>query len=149
MTYLCPLRGRMSAVVLFVSLLTSAFSAGAQSTPSESLVTSAPGLFDAEYSQRDARVTWVDSVGKLWVADIDRTTGLFIPTNGKGVLVDPDAMTTNDISRVGNGPEWLSTSGEDRIVYTKFVPGLPHTFENARLAMATRNPATASGTSAS
>jgi hypothetical protein len=61
---------------------------------------------------------------------------MFKPSSGKGVVVDPDAMTSGDISSVGNGPEWLSAIGPDRIVYTKFVPGQPHTFANARLAMA-------------
>jgi hypothetical protein len=75
------------------------------------------------------------AIGRLWVANVDRTTGLFKPSSGMGVLIDADALTASDQLMVGNGPEWLLGAGADRIVY-KFVPGLPHDRENARLAIA-------------
>lgn len=112
---------------------------GAAWVPNESLVSSQQDLLDPEYSQARARITWVDSTGKLWVAAIDRETGLFSPVDGKGVLVDADAMSINDLTVIGNGPEWLSTSGLDQIVYTKFVAGRPHTRANARLALAAQS----------
>ena len=93
-------------------------------------------LIDPEYSQTRARAVWVDSAGSLWLAKVDRDTGMYDPPDGKGTLVDADAMTTADLKLVGNGPEWLGTAGLDQIVYTKFVPGRPHTRPNARLALA-------------
>jgi len=102
----------------------------------ESLVSSRPDIFDPEYNQKRAKITWVDAIGRLWVANVDRTTGLFKPANGMGVMVDPEALTASEQMMVGNGPEWLTGPGPDRIVYTKFVPGLPRVRENARLAVA-------------
>jgi len=102
----------------------------------ETLVSSRPDIFDPEYNQKRAKITWVDAIGRLWVANVDRTTGLFKPANGMGVMVDPEALTTSEQMMVGNGPEWLTGPGPDRIVYTKFVPGLPRVRENARLAVA-------------
>lgn len=93
-------------------------------------------LLDAEYSQSRGQVTWVDVNGRLWVANVDRQTGLIRPADGKGMLVDAAAMTSADLKTVGNGPEWLFTAGRDQIVYTRFLDGLPHTLENARLAVA-------------
>lgn len=107
--------------------------------PNESLVSPQTDIFDPEFSQERAQITWVDSRGRLWVAAVDRETGLFKPTSGRGVLVDPDALTSTDLVMIGNGPEWLPASGPDRIVYTKFQRGQPHTEENARLAMAERD----------
>jgi hypothetical protein len=108
-------------------------------TPNESQVTPRVDLFDPEYNQKRAKIAWVDASGNLWVAAVDRSTGLFKPSNGKGVLVDPDALTSADLKLIGNGPEWLLSAGADRLVYTKFLPGLPHRLENARLAMAEQN----------
>lgn len=106
----------------------------------ESPVASRADLFDPEFNQKRAKITWVDAIGRLWVANVDRETGLLRPANGMGVLVDGDALTASDQMMVGNGPEWLSGAGPDRIVYTKFVPGLPHERENARLAIAEQGP---------
>jgi hypothetical protein len=116
----------------------SAAQAGTESdfTQNESLVSPQVDLLDAEYSQSRAMITWTDSVGKLWVASVNRATGLFSPPDGKGVLIDADAMTTADLKVVGNGPEWVSTAGKEPIVYTKFIAGKPHTLQNARLAIA-------------
>ena len=107
--------------------------------PNESLVSARADLFDAEYHQARAEITWVSSGGKLWIAGIDRDTGLFKPSDGRGVLVDPDSEGSADLRLIGNGPEWLPAFGNDRIVYTKFVPGRPHRLENARIAMAQKD----------
>lgn len=138
--------GRRSAcaALLAALFLASAPSGFAQQSfvPSEALVTSRVDLFDMEFNQKRAKIAWVDAGGKLWVAAVDRKTGLFKPSNGQGVLVDADALTSADLKKIGNGPEWLLGSGADRIVYTKFPPGLDHTLENARIAMAEQNPTT-------
>jgi hypothetical protein len=105
-------------------------------TPNESLVSAQTDLIDPEFSQTRARITWVDSVGRLWIASIDRETGMFRPADGKGVLIDADAMTIDDLLVVGNGPEWVAATNTDQIVYTKFLPGKPHNKMTARLALA-------------
>ena len=110
--------------------------AHAQVVPNESRVTSQRDLLDPEYSQARAEMTWVDKTGSLWVANVDPDTGLFVPSNGKGTLVDADAMTSGDLRLIHNGPEWVGTAFGDQIVYTKFVTGQPHTPGNARLAFA-------------
>jgi hypothetical protein len=108
----------------------------------ETQVTANIDLFDLEFNQKRGKITWVDARGRLWVAGVDRTTGLFKPANGQGVLVDPDALTSKDLQIVGNGPEWLLSAGPDRIVYTKFLAGRVHKLENARIAMAEQDPST-------
>ena len=59
------------------------------------------------------------------------------------MLVDADALTSNDLKFIGNGPEWLLSGGADKITYTKFVPGQPHSPQTARLAVAEQDPKTA------
>jgi hypothetical protein len=105
-------------------------------TPNESLVSPQTDLLDAEYSQSRGQIVWADSVGYLWLAWVNPDTGLFMPSDGKGLLIDSDAMTTDDLKVVGNGPEWISAVRTDHIVYTKFLPNQPHTMVNARLAFA-------------
>ncbi len=128
--------------LLSLGLLAVATPGSAQVSPNESQVTTKIDLFDPEYNQKRAKIAWVDARGSLWVAAIDRKTGLFKPSNGKGVLVDPDALNSNDLKLIGNGPEWLPSAGADRLVYTKFLAGKPHTYENARIAMAEQDPTT-------
>ena len=108
----------------------------AQTIPSEILVTRQPDLLDAEFSQARGKITWVDRQGALWIADVDPATGMFVPANGKGTLIDGYAMSATDLRILGNGPEWISTATGDQIVYTKFAPGMPRTRTNGRLAMA-------------
>jgi len=102
----------------------------------ESLVTSQWDLIDAEYSQTRNQIVWSDSVGNLWTAGIDPVSGMFLPANGKGILVDTNASTTADLQTVGNGPEWATSSKGDQIVYTRFSVGAAHTMSNARLGLA-------------
>jgi hypothetical protein len=115
--------------------MVAAFTAAAQAIPGETLVTDQRDLIDCEFSQPRNKIAWVDRSGGLWIADVDPATGLFVPANGKGTLVDPDAMATSDIRLFGNGPEWISTATGDQIVYTKFA-GMPKTRTNGRLALA-------------
>jgi hypothetical protein len=109
---------------------------GGARAANESLVTAQADLQDMEFSQSRGMITWVDQYGSLWVAGIDPATGLFVPANGKGTLVDADAMALVDMHTIGNGPEWITTATGDQLVYTKFLPGKPHTRAYARLAMA-------------
>lgn len=144
-TIVCRARSRSACAAVFAALLGGAvWPALAQRSfaPNETLVTSRVDLFDMEFNQKRAKIAWVDAGGKLWVAAVDRKTGMFKPSNGQGVVVDADALTSADLKMIGNGPEWLLGSGPDRIVYTKFPPGLDHTLGNARIAMAEQNPTT-------
>jgi hypothetical protein len=115
-------------------LLASAL-AGAQAwAPNETLVSAQKDLLDPEYNQARAQFTWGDADGKLWLGNIDRDTGLFYPPDGKAILVDPDAMKTSDVTKTGNGPEWVWAAGGDAIVYTKFAGA--HSQANVRLGYA-------------
>ena len=116
--------------------MAASFTAAAQTIPGEWLVTDQRDLLDCEFSQARNKITWVDRTGGLWIADVDPATGMFVPANGKGTLIDPEAMATADIRILGNGPEWVSTASGDQIAYTKFLAGQPKTRPNARLAMA-------------
>lgn len=128
---------RLSACAV-VATLFAVPTSWAQFTPNESLVTQQPDLVDPEFNQARGQVVWADRRGKLWLANVNRTTGLFEPRNGKGLLVDGDAFTSADVpTLLTNGAEWVSTAAGDHIVYTKFPQGMPHTLENARLALAT------------
>lgn len=110
-------------------------------TPNESLVAAQPDLLDAEYSQSLAKVAWADHDGHLWLADVDRQTGMYVPADGKGTLVDPSAVSgMGDRELIGNGPEWVSTSTGEQIVYTKFPANQPHSRLNAYLAIAWQAP---------
>jgi len=105
-------------------------------TPSETVVTPLM-IFDAEYSQARAEFVWADKEGRLWVGKLDRRSGLFKQISGKSVLVDAEALSLTDIKKTTwGGAEWIKTADGDQLVYTKFLPGLPHTPENARLALA-------------
>ena len=135
MIFLKGRTGLMAALAL--SLLHGAPLATAQGfTPTEQLVSPQRDLIDAEYNAARSQFVWVDSTGKLWLGKVDPVTGRFKPSNGKAVLIDADAMTTADLSITFNGPEWVSTSTGDQIVYTKFAAGMPHSSATARLALA-------------
>lgn len=122
--------------LMLVFALSATFAATAQTIPDESPVSGQQDLVDPEFSRTRGEITWVDNQGALWTAGVDPATGLFVPADGKGTLIDPDAMATSELGIVGNGPEWVSTASGDQIVYTKFLAGMPRTRPNARLAWA-------------
>jgi hypothetical protein len=94
-------------------------------------------LIDAEFNQERGQIVWVDRDAKLWVADVNRLTGAIVPSDGKGQLVDPDALRPSEVvSLTYNGPEWLPSADGVYIVYTKFLPNRARTLTNARLAIA-------------
>lgn len=114
----------------------SALPALAQRSP-EILVSSQQDMIDAEFSQERGQIVWVDRDSRLWVAKVNQVTGAIIPSDGKGQLVDPDALRPSEVlSLTYNGPEWLPSADGVHIVYTKFLPGRAHTLANARLAIA-------------
>lgn len=127
----------LAALAVCVS---TASSHGGTFSPNEQLVSALTDMVDVEFSANRAQFVWSDGSGKLWIGDIDRVTGLFNPLDGKGVLIDGDAMSSYDLVITFNGPEWVTTADGDQIVYTKFVPGKPHTKRTARLARAKQSP---------
>ena len=103
-------------------------------TPNEAQASPQKDLFDYEFSQSRSMLVWNDVDGKLWLATVDRATGMFVPANGKGVLLDPDSMRFDDAQITKNGPEFALAAGGDVIVSTKF-DSTRHTARNARLAI--------------
>lgn len=60
--------------------------------------------------------TWVDSDENLWVGDIDRETGLLVPPDGRGTLLDTHAARPREFL---NGPEWALDVSGPVVVYTR------------------------------
>lgn len=124
------------ALSMFVPLMANVAAAADPPVPNETLVSLQPDLIDAEYSQSRAQFVWADRFGNIWIGNVDSTTGLFDPVNGKAILVDPEAMKIGDLTITRNGPEWVGTANGDEIVYTKFSPTNIHKPRTARLALA-------------
>jgi hypothetical protein len=82
----------------------------------------------------NARLAFTDATGKLWVGNVDPNSGAFVPSNGRGVLVDPDAAYAADF---GNGPEWMFGAAGSQLVYTRYLPGSAHIPANALIGLAT------------
>ena len=84
-----------------------------------------------------SRLAFTDLSGNCWVGDVDYQTGAFIPSDGKGVLIDTNCALTTDF---GNGPEWVDGTAGSSLVYTKYmvphVPGAPADAANAAIAWA-------------
>lgn len=128
---------RVAAAAMMLAAMVCGQAARAQvGAPAETQVSAQVDLLDPEFSQSRGRLVWADSTGSLWLATVNRLTGAIVPANGKGTLIDADAMTSNDLRITTNGPEWVSTALGDQVVYTKFLPGLPHSKLTARLAYA-------------
>jgi len=125
---------RLSAALAWAIL---PWASAADVQPNESLVTSQPDIIDLEFSHTRSQFVWTDAIGRLWVGNINPQTGLFEPTNGKGMLVDREALSIVKTMTIPiNGPEWITTAKGDQIVYTKFLPNAAQTKENARVAYA-------------
>src|SRR6188768_977146 len=79
--------------VIGLSCMLVTLNAHAQFVPKEQLVSPQREMIDAEFSQSRAQITWCDSAGKLWLANVDPVSGYFKPVSGKGVLIDSTAMS--------------------------------------------------------
>lgn len=106
--------------------------------PNERQASAQADLIDYEFSQARGQFVWNDSLGNLWLGGVDRATGLFVPPDGRGILIDPDSMTFQDAQKTKNGPEWVRTAAGDVVVHTKYAGR--HTDGNSRLGLATENP---------
>lgn len=123
-----------SCLVLSAGAALLAIPAAAQWQPNETQVSAQPDLIDYEFSQARGQFAWNDELGNLWIGNVDRATGLFVPADGRGILVDPDAMRFEDAQKTKNGPEWVSTDKGDLIVYTKYAGA--HSDNNSRIGLA-------------
>ena len=90
-------------------------------------------IVDFEFDQAQNRFVFSDRERKMWIGRVDPATGAFVPPDGKGLLIDTDVAFTTDF---GNGPEWVYAAAGKQLVYTRYLPGLPRTPENARVAAA-------------
>jgi hypothetical protein len=90
-------------------------------------------IIDNEYDQDNARFTFTDRDGNLWIGYYDKSTGAFYPPNGHGLLVDTGAAFSTDF---GNGPEWAYSQQGPEIVYTKYLAGKPLESRYAGIAKA-------------
>lgn len=70
----------------------------------------------------NSRLAFSTRDGQMWLGEVDYRTGGFLPTNGKGVLVD---VRTAPVACFGNGPEWMSSAAGSQIVYTRFIDDAP------------------------
>lgn len=143
LTQRTPLQQRVAAALMALTAavcVALAPSPGRAQTPApnESLVTAQPDIIDLEFSQERAQLLWVDAVGRVWLGNVDRSTGMFSPQNGKGVLISAAGMNIASTLLIPiNGAEWLSTAAGESVVFSTFLPNAPKTKENARIALAT------------
>lgn len=127
------------AAVLLMGLSIGAASAWGQTwAPNETLASGQTDLIDYEFSQVRGQFVWNDSLGNLWLGTVNRATGLFVPADGRGVLIDSDSMTFQDAQKTKNGPEWVPGTTGQVVVHTKYKGR--HTDGNSRIAYATENP---------
>lgn len=120
---------------LAFALCTTAGSASAQFVPNETLVSSNPALVDAEYSQQRNMIVWTDRIGRLWLANVNTTTGAIEPSNGMGTQLLPALGSIKGIPEfMWNGPEWLSTVDGDEIVFGYYL-GDQMSLQTARMSM--------------
>lgn len=114
--------------------------AAAQFVPSETRVSAHRGLVDYEISQSRAKIAWTDPKGDLWLADLNKDTGMFEPWHGRGQLIAKNTVANWNMF-MWNGPEWFGTASGDAFNYSYYVPGAPKTAQNVRMAVATVNAA--------
>lgn len=130
--------GRRTASALAIGLyLLTALPALAQFVPAEALASNNRQLTDPEFNQARGTFTWVDFSGNIWLGRIDKATGALNPLSGKATLIEKGAAATGGLGFTLNGPEWVYGAAGDRVAYTRFLPDLPQTPENARVTIAT------------
>lgn len=128
--------GRLLLASFGVAALLGTTSVMAQFVPSEVKASPTRGLIDPEFNRAKGQFTWVDLQGSIWIGGIDKRTGELVPADGKGVLIERRGAADGGLGFTLNGPEWVLGGATDRIVYTRFLPDLPETPENARLGVA-------------
>jgi len=79
-------------------------------------------LIDPEYNMDLKIVCWQSDDKDLWVCSLDPVTRCFVPSDGKGTLVDHDL--TPPTFGGWNGPEWMLSKGCTQIVYNQKKGGI-------------------------
>jgi hypothetical protein len=95
-------------------------------TPDAPFVGEVNGSYiDPEFNERANQVVFQDAQNRVWIGDIDPTTGLFRTATGRDYLVDENITIIFDRPPQGrkfstNGPEWTrDEKGRECVVYTK------------------------------
>ncbi|GAB4123392.1 MAG: hypothetical protein Fur0014_22130 [Rubrivivax sp.] len=110
------------------------------SEPVEVPATANKRLLDPEFNREKGLFTWVDIIdGSIWVSQIDKATGNFIPADGRWQLVERSAAPIGGLGFSLNGPEWVLGAQQDYIVYTRYDSTSPQSPELARLGAAVLN----------
>lgn len=76
-------------------------------------------VIDPEYNTVLNEVCWQSPQGELWICSLDPITHLFVPADGKGMMVD-DSLRPFEPGG-WNGPEWMLSTQGSQIVYTKKI----------------------------
>lgn len=119
-----------------VVCLTAGGPSGAQAVePNETLVSTNPGLIDFELSQTRAKVVHTAPDGRLWLADVSRSTGDFIPWHGRGQLIAEGTVSKANMFK-WNGPEWVAMASGDQLHFSYYRNGAPALAQNTRMALA-------------
>lgn len=85
----------------------------------------------------NARLSYIDITGKVWVGYVDPDTGRFLPSNGQAVMVDKRGV---DAEAIGNGPEWMVSQRGSELVYSRWADKRPKTFNNVSIGHAYLSP---------
>jgi len=79
-------------------------------------------IIDPEYNTALNLVCWQSDDRELWICSLDPLTRMFVPSDGKGMLIDQDL--TPPTFGGWNGPEWLLCAGSTQIVYNQKKGGV-------------------------
>jgi hypothetical protein len=100
-------------------------------TPADGFVTDAPfvgeiggSYIDPEFSETANQVVFQDMQNRVWIGDIDPSTGRFKTATGRDYLMDENITIIFDRPPQGrkfstNGPEWTRDEKGHLVVYTK------------------------------
>lgn len=83
------------------------------------------GYADPELSETASRIVFQDPQNRLWIGEVDASTGLLRSQTGRDHLIDENLpiivadRQRPDLKYSTNGPEWTRDANGDCVVYTK------------------------------
>ncbi|MCI0749684.1 MAG: hypothetical protein L0Y32_03940 [Nevskiales bacterium] len=77
---------------------------------------------DPEFLDSAAKATFADEHNRIWLADLDMETGLFVSASGRDLFIDEDITP---LRTSFNGPEFGLDKHGWALFYTKNVDGVP------------------------